>query len=353
MRHRAFPGSGPEVEARYERAGQWLLAAIYGNTAAWEWCRNHEVPVRKAQSEGIGAPGGFLVPNQLANAILDLRDMYGAFRRRARVVPMASDNVHVPRRPGGIGATFMGENTGASETSSLIDNVVLSPKKIGSLVRISSELEQDSISDMVDFIANEIALAFAIKEDDCAFNGDGTSSYGGMVGALSWANDGNHTKAKVIAATSHNTFLTLDTTDLGSLIGAVRAAALPNAAWFCSATCFAQTFCRLGGSAGGGYIETRTVDGIDTPFYLGFPVILTQKLPLISTTLTGKGMLAFGDMYLAGCLGQRRTVTMARSPDRYMDQDQIGVLGTERFDAVIHDMGDTSNFGALAVLFAP
>jgi HK97 family phage major capsid protein len=351
MKRRAFPGAGPEIEARYQRAGQWLLATIYGNEKATNWCKANGVAVTRAAGEGIGQSGGFLVPHELANAILDLRDSYGAFRRRARLVPMASDTAATPRRPGGTSAVFIGENTAATETSASVDVINLTAKKLGSLVRISSEVEEDALQDIVDFVANEIAVAFAAKEDDCAFNGDGTSTYGGMVGIGTIAADGNHSKAKVTATTGHNTFLTLDSTDLANLMSSVRAAAIPNAAWYCSQTCFAQTFCRLGG--GTGYLPLAEVDGIMTPHYLGFPVILTQKLPLISTTLTGKLMLAFGDMYLGGALGQRRGVTLARSADRYLDQDQIAVLGTERFHAVVHDLGDNSNYGAIAALFAP
>lgn len=354
MKRRAFPGFGPDVEARYHRAGQWLLAAIYHNEKAIAWCKSNNIGIVKAAGETIGSSGGFLVPLDLANAILDIRDSYGAFRRRARIVPMASDTALVPRRPGGTGAFFIGENVSngtTDETLANVDAIYLTAKKIGSLIRISSEIEEDAIVDMVDFIANEIAFAFAAQEDDCAFNGDGTSTYGKMRGLGTIVLDGNHSKAKVTAAGGHNTFLTLDSTDLGNLISAVRAAAIPNAAWFCSQTCFGQTFCRLAG--GTGYLPMAEVDGVMTSHYLGFPVILTQKLPLISTTLSGKTMLAFGDMYLGGALGQRRSITLARSDDRYLDQDQIAVLGTERFHAVVHDLGDNTNAGALAALVAP
>jgi HK97 family phage major capsid protein len=354
MRHRAFPGRGPEVEARYQRAGQWLLAAIYHDEKARSWCKTNGVAVVKAAGETVGANGGFIVPSDLANAILDIRDSYGAFRRRARLVPMASDSTSVPRRPGGTGAFFIGENASngtADETLANVDAINLTAKKIGSLIRISSEIEEDAIVDMVDFIANEIALAFAAQEDDCAFNGTGTSAYGKMRGIGSIVLDGNHAKAKVTAALAHNTFLTLDSTDLANLMSAVRAAAIPNAAWYCSQTCLTQTFFRLAG--GTGYLQIAEVDGIMTPHYLGFPVILTQKLPLVNSALTGQVMLAFGDMYLGGVLGQRRGLTLARSADRYLDQDQIGVLGTERFHAVVHDVGDNTNAGALAALVAP
>ncbi len=61
-------------------------------------------------------------------------------------------------------------------------------------------------------------------------------------------------------------------------------------------------------------------------------------------------MLAFGDMYMGGALGQRRGITIARSDDRYIDQDEIAVLGTERFHSVVHGLGDNTNFGPLAAL---
>jgi HK97 family phage major capsid protein len=348
MKRRAFPGYGPEIEARYQRAGQWLLATIYGQEKAATWCKANGVAIIKAAGEGIGSSGGFLVPAELSKAILDIRDSYGAFRRYARIIPMASDTTTVARHPGGTSAFFVGENTSVSESTANPDSISLTAKKIGTLIRISSELEEDGAVDIVDYVANEIAFAFAAQEDDCAFNGDGTSTYGKMRGIGTIVLDGSHAKAKVTAASGHNTFLTLDGTDLANLMAAVQASAIPNAAWFCSQTCFAQTFCRL--SASSGYLDTMP-DG--TPRYLGFPVVLTQKLPLISTTLTGKTMLAFGDMYAGAVLGQRRGVTLARSADRYLDQDQIAVLGTERFHAVIHDIGDNTNCGALAALVAP
>jgi HK97 family phage major capsid protein len=130
----------------------------------------------------------------------------------------------------------------------------------------------------------------------------------------------------------------------------VVASAIPNAAWFCSQTCFAVTFCRLAGSGGGGYLETREMNGIMTPFYLGFPVILSQKLPLITTTLSSKVMLAFGDMYGGAALGDRHGVLIALSPHRYLEFDEIGVFGTERFHGVVHGLGDNTNRGRLAAL---
>lgn len=350
-RRRAFPGFGPDVDAKYERSAQWLLAAIWERAEARVWCKANNVPVYRAAGEIINSAGGYLVPADLAKAILDIRETYGAFRRSARLVPMASDSTSVARRPGGTGAFFMAENTTSTETQVNVDAVDLTAKKIGALIRMSTEVEQDAQADMVDFVSSEIAWAFALKEDDCAFNGDGTSTYGGMRGISTIALDGLHAQAKVLSG--HNTFIAVDQVDLANLMSAVRASAIPNARWYCSQMAFAQTFCRLCAADGGGAMETREIDGVMTPVFLGFPVILTQKMPLVANTATNQAMIVFGDMYQGAVLGERRAITLAKSPERYIHEDQIAVLGTERFHTVIHDMGDNVNQGSIAVLVSP
>ena len=349
---KAFPGSGPAVWDLYERAGKWLLASIYDRKDARDWCDRKGLSFAKAQSEGIGTGGAFLVPVELENAILDLRDAFGAFRRRTCVWPMGSDSSVFPRRTGTASAFFIGEGATVPLTTTNMDGVNLTAKKLGAVAILSSELDQDAIVGMVDYIANEIAWALAAREDDCGFNGDGTSNYGGMRGIGPIALDGAHGIAKVTAASGHNTFLTLDTTDLAKLQGGIKAAAMPRAAWFVSAQGFSQTFSRIA-AATGSTLDQETVDGITTWSYNGFPVVLSPKLPQITTTLTGQMMLAFGDLYGGSVLGQRRGLSVKRSDDRYLDTDQIGVLVTERFDACIHDMGDNINAGSVAALIAP
>ena len=50
------------------------------------------------------------------------------------------------------------------------------------LTKYSNELNEDAVLNIGDDLAGEIAYAFALKEDQCGFLGDGTSTYGGIVG---------------------------------------------------------------------------------------------------------------------------------------------------------------------------
>ena len=63
---------------------------------------------------------------------------------------------------------------------------------------------------------------------------------------------------------------------------------------------------------------------------LGFDVVIAQKLPITLASQTTKAMLFFGDLTKAAMMGERRGVTIKRSDHRYFENDQIGLLGTER-----------------------
>jgi HK97 family phage major capsid protein len=99
---------------------------------------------------------------------------------------MGSDQLQIPRRKGGLTAFFFNDDDGTGITASdkNWDLVTLSAKKLGALARVSKDLVEDAIINVVDDLAQEMAYAFAVKEDNCLINGDGTSTYGGMQGFI-------------------------------------------------------------------------------------------------------------------------------------------------------------------------
>jgi len=342
--------TGPDAEDKAYRTGQFIKATMFGNDSAMEWCKEHGVILEKAQGEGTNSSGGVLVPEEMLAAIIVLRETYGVFRKECRVVPMSRDTLDWPRRTGGLTAYFVGENQALTESNVAFDNVNLTAKKLATLTKLSTEIAEDAVVNIADFVVNEIAYAFSSKEDDCGFNGDGTSTYGGMRGLTTLAVDGNHTAGKYVSASGHVTFATLDQTDLTGLMGLLPQYALPNAKFYVSQTGFATCFERLIATAGGNRIDT--LDGSIVYRYLGFPIVISQKLPLVTTSLANKAMMFFGDLTLAAAMGERRGVTIRRLDERFADSDQIGIMGTERFDINVHDMGDNTNAGPLVSLVA-
>jgi HK97 family phage major capsid protein len=103
-------------------------------------------------------------------------------------------------------------------------------------------------------------------------------------------------------------------------------------------------------AAGGNRLDILS-QGIEKRL-LGFPVVIAQTLP-ISAPGSGLVQLHFGDLTMAAMMGERRGVTIKRSDHRYFENDQIGLLGTERFDVNVHDMGNTLVAGPLVSLVSP
>ena len=344
---KSFRGENAEEDAY--KAGQFVLATMFDNEKAAQWCKDNGVLIQKAQSEGINSAGGFLVPTEFNQAIIDLREEFGTFRQSCQVVPMGSDAMTIPRRAGGLTAYFVGEGVAATESSKQWDQVSLAAKKMAVLAKMSTDLADDAVISIADDLASEIAYAFAVKEDACGWNGDGTSTYGGIVGARTKIIDGTHTKSAIDAATNHDTFAEIDATDLATVMAALPKYAERNAKWYCSQVCWALVFQRLIAAAGGVTIGELT-GGKPTRSYLGYPVVIDQTLPTSTGDLSDVAMLFFGDLRLAATMGERRGVSIKSSEHRYIDQDQIGIFGTERVDISIHDLGDNTNAGPLIAL---
>jgi HK97 family phage major capsid protein len=345
-RRRAF--TGPNAERDATIAGHWLKS-LAGIEASRQWCMDRNIGLIKASNEGVNTAGGFLAPVEFDRAISVLRDTVGAFRLGAEVRPATSDGQVRPRRVGALTANFVvPEGTAITESALTFDAIETVQKKIGILARCSNELFYDSAPDLAEFVATEIAYAFAAKEDDCGFNGDGTSAYGGIQG-LGTKLTGM--ASSVAAASGHHTYLTLDTTDIANLMAGVLSVAIPGAAWYCSATGYAQTLCRLAAVAGALVARKRANGTIDAS-YLGFPVIFSSKLPdTPGATLTGSPMLYFGDLRLSSVLVEREPHTIfAMSQHRYLDLDQTLLRGTSRIDIVNHQTGTATVKAPVAML---
>jgi HK97 family phage major capsid protein len=340
----SFPNT-KEGEADAYRTGMFVKAVFLGDEKAQAWCRENGVMLMRAQSEGVNSAGGFLVPEEMMNSIIVLRETYGVFRREARIVPMGRDTLNWPRRTGGLTAYFVGENTAPTESQAAWDNVNLTAKKLATLTRFSTEIDQDAIISIGDWITSEIAYAFASKEDDCGFNGDGTSAYGGITGVTQKFLNAS-SPVGLSTATGHTTFDAVTATDVESMRALLPFYALPGAKIYCSQYAFALLFERLVAAGGGNTIQT--LDGEVQYRYLGTPITIVQKM--VSTSPSGKIGLIYGNMGLAAAMGERRGITIMRSEHRYMDQDQIGLLGTERFDINVHDIGDNTVAGPIVAM---
>jgi len=338
---------GPNAERNAHMAGKWLHASIFGNEHAQRWCQRNGVETR-ALGTNPNAAGGALVPDVLESAIIDLREQYGVLRQLVPVFPMSSDLVTLPRRAGGVTASFGAENTAIAESDPSFNNVQLTAKKLGVLTRMSTEISEDSIISIGDWIAQEFAWAFALREDQTVFTGTGTAAFGGIVGLATQTVDGTHTAGAIDATSGTDTMVAIDSEDLANLMGALPQYAHPTAKFITSRAGYDLVFSRLAVAGGGNTIQT--LQGGPLQFsWLGYPVAISQVLPGTGT-INNVPMFYFGDLAKAVTFGERRGMTMAEDRSVYFVEDQIALKATSRVDIAIHDLGDNTTAGPLVTM---
>mgnify|MGYP003575548750 CR=1 FL=1 len=342
--------TGPNADYNAYLSGMFMLAAVWRQRKAIDWCNYHGMQ-SLAMNESTNAAGGVLVPDVMENAIIDLRETYGVFRQNSRIRTMTSDTLTIPRRTGGLTVYFPGEGGTITASDKTFDAVTLVAKKMAAMTVFSSELNEDAVISIADDLAQEFAWALALKEDQIGFLGDGTSTYGGMNG-LVLMNDGNHAASIYTAITGNTAFSTLDIDDFNGMSGKLPEYARPRAKWYISRPGFAASMERLMYAAGGNTVQT--IGGGTGPSFLGYPVVIAQ---VMNSTLTAQtstfGLCYFGDLALATSMGTRRGISVQQSEHLYFASDQIAIRCTERIDIVPHDLGDGSTAGPLIGLKTP
>ena len=342
----SFKGEGA-VERAYQ-VGQWFGAIAFNQRKAREYCEANGIPIiYDAGNEAVDSAGGFTVPDQFINDLIDLQGTFGAARQWLGLQPMTSDYATRPRRTGGLTAYAIGENTAPTESQMTFDNVGLTAKTWGVLSRFSSEWSDDSAISVADMLFREAAIAFATVEDNRMVSGTGVAADHGIQGLTSKFGDGSSLAGATDAA-STATFAAITETQLAAMMALLPRYALPTASFYCSQQFFSNCFERLA-QASGGVTKSEFAEGTRAA-YQGYPVRISTEMPNSGTD--NEFMVLFGDMSMAATMGTRRNVTITLLRERYADQNQLGIVATERFDINIHDIGDATNAGPLVALMA-
>lgn len=345
---RAFRAAGEQsAEERAYTAGQWLLATLGNNTRAAQWCQEHGVETR-AMGTTTNTLGGFLVPEVLETTIIALREERGVARREANVMPMGSDVVIVPRRSSGVTAYYVAENSEITASDAGWDSVTLTARKLAVLNRMSREINDDAVVNLADYLATEIAYAFADAEDKALFLGDGTSTYGNIVGLKSALLAGS----KYEAIAGNTAFSTLDFLDFENMVGKLPLYARANAKWYISQAGFAASMLRLLDAAGGNTSAMLSAGAALS--FMGYPVVLSQVMNSTTTAQTSTdGLLYFGDLRQSAMLGTRLGISVDVNDSRYFEYDQLAIRGVQRFDINVHERGTASAAGSIIGLSTP
>lgn len=359
---------GMQPEERAYRLGMWALAIAsitlphrYRFKKATKFFEDHLQIVHGEGGGGDTSGAHVLVPDEFSADLIDLKEARGVVRRLFGREPMRSDTKTIPRRKSGLTAYAVGENAAGTESTMALDDIMLVARKWMVLTRMSKELDEDAALNFGDKLAGEIAYAFADKEDQCGFNGDGTSTYHGIRGVRTKLQDVDDagTDSAGLATGSGNAYSELTLTDFEGVCGKLpQYADTPNTCWVAHRAFYFNVMKKLELAAGGvTSMEVATGGGAGSrqrPMFLGYPVEFSQVMP--STEANSQVCAILGDFQMGATFGDRRQETIEFDDtvvvggQSVWERDQIAAKGTERFDINVHEVGDASNPGAIVGL---
>lgn len=344
---KSFKGEG--AGDRAFASGMWFAANFFPENhplkrKAGEFCESHDIgygPNAATMTTTNNAQAGFLIPTFLSDAIVNLQLQYGVFRQYAENVQMPTSTHSTPRKTTRMSAYWTAEGAAATQSESAWDMINLVAKDLKTKSKMTRNVSEDAIINLGDDVANDIALAFAYAEDNAGFNGDGTSTYGGITGIrtklLLAANS-----ACLSTATGHTTPDALDMGDFTAAEGNLAGYANINPAWFCHKSVYAASMAPLMLTTGGA--TKADIEGGSGLTFNGYPVVFTEVLPKYSAATTGTLPIIFGDLSMCAKLGDRResSVEMGFDNDDF-SKGLITVVGTERVDINVHTLTDPND----------
>ncbi len=353
---------GFTAEEKAYRCSQWFLARLsndlpgmFSFPQAAEFCREHNITAHGSDD----GSSHYTVPDEFSSDMINLKERYGVARQLFRRWPMTGDTLHIPRRTGGLTQYAVGENDAITESSTTHDEALLVARKWGVIARYSSELSADAAIGWADHLVDEIAHAHAKGEDNNAVNGDGTSTYGGIVGLRTALNDaaGNPTTTSAggVVIAAGNAYSEITLANFHSVLGVLpEYADTMNTTWLVHKTFYHTVMEKLMLASGG--VPAREIgDGTRGRYlFLGYPVTISQQMP--STAANSQVCALLGDFTLGAAFGDRQRESIMFSREAYVnsqstfERDQIAVRGLERYDIKVHDVGDSSTAGPIVGL---
>lgn len=144
-------------------------------------------PVTRALITSAGASGGFIVPPDYMNEIIELLRPLAVVRGAGpRVIPMPRGTMTLPGQASAATATYGSETAKIASSQQTLNQIVASYKKLTALVPVSNDMMRYADPAVDAFVRDDLVKVLALREDLAFILGDGTQDT--PRGFLSFAN---------------------------------------------------------------------------------------------------------------------------------------------------------------------
>ena len=309
----AKPDTG-KTDSKTGRASDAYKKAFWANLRD----RNGIAPeLRNALQEGTDSEGGYLVPDEFERTLVQALNGQNIIRANARVITTSNGLHKIPVVSTHGTAAWLEEENAYTDSDEVFGQVSLDAHKVGTLIKVSEELLQDSAFDLESYITTEFSRRIGDKEEDAFLNGDGSHKPTGILNATGGGQVG--------VTTAGATAVTAD--EMIDLYYSLKAPYRKNAVWILNdSTVKALRKLKTGN---GEYLWQPAIKDGEVNTILGRPYFTSAFVPEIAA---GNKTIIFGDLDYYW-IGDRQGINFKRLNELYAGSGQIGFMASKRLDA--------------------
>lgn len=272
--------------------------------------------VMNALQIGTDSEGGYLVPDEYERTLVEALEEENIFRQLAKIIQTSSGDRKIPVVATKGTASWIDEEGAYLESDDSFGQVSIGAYKLGTMIKVSEELLNDSVFDLESYISREFARRIGAKEEESFFTGDGTGKPLGVLAETGGAEVG------VTAASS--TAITAD--ELIDLFYSLKAPYRRNAVWVLNDSTI-KAIRKLKDNQGQ-YLWQPSLTAGAPDLLLGKPVRTSAYMPAIAADAK---TIAFGD-FSYYWIADRQGRSFKRLNELYAATGQVGFLASQRVD---------------------
>ena len=265
---------------------------------------------------GTDSEGGYLVPDEYERTLVEALEEENVFRQLAKVIRTSSGDRKIPVVATKGTASWIDEEGAYLESDDSFGQVSIGAYKVGTMIKVSEELLNDSVFDLEAYISREFARRIGAKEEEAFFTGDGSGKPLGVLAATGGAEIG------VTAASA--TAITAD--ELIDLFYSLKAPYRRNAVWVLNDSTI-KAIRKLKDNQGQ-YLWQPSLTAGAPDLLLGKPVRTSAYMPAIAADAK---TVAFGD-FSYYWIADRQGRSFKRLNELYAATGQVGFLASQRVD---------------------
>lgn len=307
--------ANPKLEGKTGRATNEYRKAFWNamRTRAGEGL---DPTVKNALKIGTDSEGGYLVPDEFERTLVEALEDENLFRRLAKVITTASGDRKIPVVASKGTASWIDEEGTIPESDDSFGQVSIGAYKLGTMIKVSEELLNDSIFELEPYISREFARRIGNKEEEAFFTGDGSGKPTGILAATGGAQLG--------VTTAGATAITLD--EVLDLFYSLKAP-YRNKSVFIMNDSTVKAIRKLKDGQGQ-YLWQPSIQAGTPDTILNRPLFTSSYVPAIAA---GAKTIAFGD-FSYYWVADRQGRVFKRLNELFAVTGQVGFVATQRVD---------------------